>query len=64
MLNPESPGAISALARIRSRACVDAGPAPLRACARVWVYVRAIYYGDGEMEGVGGCRWYSSRCWR
>lgn len=30
MLNPESPGAISALARSYSRICVDARPARLR----------------------------------
>jgi len=62
MLNPESPGAISALARIRSRACVDAGPAPLRAPrharVRACVGVRKsyiLYGGTGKWNGeVGG----------
>lgn len=55
MLNPESPGAISALARSYSRVCVGcARPARLCVCesVRVWVYVRAIYYGD-EREWNG-----------
>lgn len=53
MLNPESPGAISALARSYS-GCVDARPARLCVCEniRVWVYVRAIYYED-EREWNG-----------
>lgn len=41
MLNPESPGAISVLARSYSRACVDAKPPPppLFLCARANVSV-------------------------
>lgn len=67
MLNPESPGAISVLSHVATRAracmcaCVDASGRRCRhyvyvsMCVCISTYnVRAIYYGD---ENGAGIRW-------